>query len=58
VFPKLLCKGTVKLAEDLIETGIKNHAFGPINLRKYVPEDRLSFGKVRLLEVDSLVELE
>jgi len=46
----------VEVAEDLIQSGIEGHAFGPTNVREHFPEYELTLGKKRLLEVDSLVE--
>ena len=41
------------MVENLISSGIEDHTFGPINL---VPEEELTLGKNRFLEVASLVE--
>jgi len=46
----------VKVAEDLIQSGIENHTFGTTNVREHFPEEELTLGRSRLLEVDSLVE--
>jgi len=46
----------VKVVENLILSGIEEHAFGPVNLREYFPEEELTRGKNRFLEVASLVE--
>jgi len=35
---------------------IEDHIFGPINLREHFPEEELTLGKNRFLEVASLVE--
>jgi len=44
------------VVENLISSGIEDHTFGPINLRKHFPEEELTLGKNRFLEVASLVE--
>ena len=44
------------MVENLISSGIENHTFGPINLREHFPEEELTLGKNRLLEVANLVE--
>ena len=44
------------MVESLISFGIEDHTFGPINLREYFPEEELTLGKNRCLEVASLVE--
>jgi len=41
---------------DLILSGIVDHTFGPMNLREHFPEEELTLGKHRFLEVASLVE--
>jgi len=48
----------VKVAEDLMQSGIEDQTFGQTNVRvrEYFPEGRLTLGKNRLLEVDGLVE--
>jgi len=46
----------VKLAEDLTQSGIYDHTFGPNNVREHLPEEELTLGKNRLLVADSLVE--
>jgi len=46
----------VKVVENLISSGIEDHTFGPINLREHFPEEELTVGKNRFLEVASLVE--
>ena len=46
----------VKVVESLISFGIEEHTFGPINLREYFPEEELTLGKNRFLEVARLVE--
>ena len=44
------------MVENLKSSGIEDHTFGPINLREHFPEEALTLGKNRLLEVASLVE--
>jgi len=46
----------VKVVEDLISSGFEDHTFGPINARDHFPEEDLTPGKNRMLEVGSLVE--
>jgi len=46
----------VKVVEDLIQSGIEDHTFWPINVKEHFPEAELTLGKSRLLEADSLVE--
>ena len=46
----------VKVVENLISSGIEDHTFGPMNLRERFPEEELTLGKNRFLEVASLVE--
>jgi len=46
----------VKVVENLVLSGVKDHTFGPINLREHFPEEELTLGKTRFLEVTSLVE--
>ena len=46
----------VKVVENLISSGIEEHTFGPINLREHFPEEELTLGQNRFLEVASLVE--
>ena len=46
----------VKVVENLISSGIEDHTFGPMNLREHFPEEELTLGKNRFLEVASLVE--
>ena len=46
----------VKVVDSLISSGMEDHTFGPINLREHFPEEELTLGKNRLLEVASLVE--
>jgi len=46
----------VKVLENLISSGIEDHTFGPMNLREHFPEEKLTLGKNRFLEVASLVE--
>ena len=44
------------MVESLISFGIEDHTFGPTNLREYFPEEELTLGKNRFLEVARLVE--
>jgi len=44
------------VVENLISSVVEDHSFGPINLRKHFPEEELTLGKNRFLEVASLVE--
>jgi len=44
------------MVESLISPGIEDHTFGPINLREHFPEEELTHGKNRFLEVANLVE--
>ena len=44
------------MVENLISSGIDDHTFAPMNLRKHFPEEELTLGKNRFLEVASLVE--
>ena len=44
------------MVESLISSGIEDHTFGPMNLRKHFPEDELTLGKNRFSEVAILVE--
>ena len=44
------------MAESLISSGIEDHTFGPMNLKEHFPEEELTLGKNRLLEVARLVE--
>jgi len=46
----------VRVVESLISSGIEDHTFGPINLREHLPEEELTLGKNRFLEVASLVK--
>ena len=48
----------VNVVEDLIWFGIEDHTLGPIKAREHFPEEELTLGKNRLLEVASLVEWE
>ena len=45
-----------KSGENLTSSGIEDHTFGPMNLRERFPEEELTLGKSRFLEVASLVE--
>ena len=44
------------MVENLISPGVNDHTFGTINLREHFPEEELTLGKNRVLEVVSLVE--
>jgi len=44
------------VVENLISSGIEDHTFGLINLRENFPEEEITLGKNRFLEVASLVE--
>ena len=44
------------MVENLISSGIEDHTFGLMNLREHFPEEELTLGKNRILEVASLVE--
>jgi len=46
----------VKVVENLISSGIECHTVGPINLGEHFPEEQLTLGKNRFLEVASFVE--
>jgi len=46
----------VNVVEDLISFGIEGHTLGPTKVRELIPEEELTLGKNRLLEVASLVE--
>jgi len=46
----------VKVVENLISSGIEDHAFRPIHLREHFSEEELPLGENRFLEVASLVE--
>jgi len=48
----------VRVVEDLISSGVEDHTFGPTNVREHFPEEELTVGRNRLLEVDNLVEWE
>ena len=50
------CFLSFQVVESLISSGIEDHTFGPINLREHFPEEELTLGKNRFLEVASLVE--
>ena len=41
------------MVEDLISSGIEDHPFGPTNVREQFPEEELTLGRNRLLEVES-----
>jgi len=38
----------VQLAEDLMQSSIVEHTFGPTNVREHFPEEDLTLGKSRL----------
>ena len=42
--------------EDLISSGAEDHTFGPIKVKEHFPEEELTLGKNRLLEVANLLE--
>jgi len=44
------------VVENLLSSGIKDHTFGPMNLREHFPEEEVTLGKSRFLAVASLVE--
>jgi len=44
------------VVENLISSGIEDRTFGSMNLRDHFPEEELTPGKNRFLEVASLVE--
>ena len=44
------------MGENLISSGIEDHTFAPMNLRKHFPEEELTLGKNRFLEVANLVD--
>jgi len=44
------------VVESLISSGIEDHTFGPTNVREHFPEEELTLGKNKLLEVASLAE--
>jgi len=50
----LLLSLQVKVAKDLMQSSTED--FGLQNVREYFPEDELTLGKNRLLEVDSIVD--
>jgi len=54
VFLKFPFEG--KSGGKLVLSGIENHIFGPMNLREHFPDEDLTLGKNRFLEVASLVE--
>jgi len=41
---------------SLISSGIEDHTFGPTYVKEHFPEEEVTLGKNRLLEVASLVE--
>ena len=44
------------MVEELISFGIEDYTLGPIKVREHFPEEELTPGKNRLLEVAGLVE--
>jgi len=44
------------VVEDLISFGIEDYTFGTTKVREHFPEEELTLGKNRLVEVASLVE--
>jgi len=44
------------VVENLISSGIEDHTVGAINLREHFPEEELTLGKNRFLEVASVVK--
>ena len=44
------------MVESIISSRIEDHSFGPINLREHFPEEELTLGKNRFLDVAGLVE--
>jgi len=44
----------INVPEDLMQSDIKNHAFGTTNLRKHFPKDELTLGKNKLIGIKSL----
>ena len=52
------CLSKVEVSEDVMESGIEDHIFGPTKVKGHFFEDVWTLGKNRLLEVDSLVEWE
>jgi len=46
----------VNVVEDLISCGNEDHTLRPTNVRENFPEEELTLGKNRLVEVASLVE--
>jgi len=46
----------VNVVEDLVLFGIEDHTLGPTKVREHFPEEEVTLGKNRLLEVSSLVE--
>jgi len=52
VFLKFPFEGSRRL--NAVLSGIEGHTFGPINVSEHFPEEELTVGKNRLLEVDSL----
>jgi len=46
----------IEVVENLITSCIEEHTFRSINLREHFPEEELTLGKNRFVEVASLVE--
>jgi len=44
-----------KVTEDFIQSGSEDHTFGSINIRNYFTEDKLTPGKNRLRDEESLL---
>ena len=44
------------MVENLISSDIEDQTFGPMNFREHFPEEELTLGKNRFLEVASFVE--
>ena len=42
------------MAEDLTQSGIEDHNFGPTNVREHFPKEELTPGKTRLLVLQPL----
>jgi len=43
------------VVENLVQSGIEDHTFGPTNVKAHFPEEELTLGKNILLEADSFV---
>jgi len=46
----LSCHLKVNVVEDVIQSGIEDHTFGPTNVREQFSENELTLGKKRLLQ--------